>query len=422
MLRRFYERVFNFLRNNPSLLLVGLLGKFLLTVAFLLCSGIALTRSGPSSDAHEGGIRATRPEVKSLSPPQPEAPCQDRPPSTTMQPFVVLFAGHSGSSSLMELLGSVPSVLVPGFEPLDVANATAAIKLGFIDALFFPPDFCAAARSERRAWFRAVSPPSLRLNRSRIRDVAFGRSNPRAIGFKMRPFVGASESSHTAMSGLDPYEVRALFHRHNVRLITMVRHDTAAQALSWYRARELQQNQFGLRALSRGGGRLSPSQAQSESGSISDLQLISGPEYSSSRPGPGSIGTGLVDVNVTRLLSYKRFSERTNDLIIQAASFFQRPTLAVVYEDFARSNAGELRRAVEFILGPDVESDSYSTSETADRAASEASLAMGGGLPRGYAEALVARASLHKASPGRLSDWVANAEEVRAALGVDANY
>lgn len=208
--------------------------------------------------------------------------------------FILSRGAAQGSSAIAAMLAALPEVFVPGFEPLDAPGLSPAQKLAFMEAAFTFP----ATPTAFAAWRRELLPaPHIRVNRTLVRD--FGQLEGKTVaGFKLRPYAGAGNQSHTAMtggreplllpaiwkkssdcvrwpgrpagwlagweaevlpcsracsfscgnatlrpalfpSGLDPAAVRALLRRYNVSLLLTLRRNRVKEALSWYKAREL---------------------------------------------------------------------------------------------------------------------------------------------------------------------------------------
>lgn len=295
------------------------------------------------------------PDANTTNTPSTHVTLPPLPPSPCVTNFVMLYSGHSGSSAINDMLSRIPGVLVPGFEPLDTKTASPEAKLSFLTHVFSPPSppapsaLCpvapssssqssntshihtasltaAASTALTRQWVhKLVDAPAggLRLNKTRIR-IAMQPSQLqglRAIGFKMRPYTGRDlNATHTAMSGLDPHQVRELFDHRAVQVIAITRHDSFRQALSWYKAREAGLRQFEPE-LARAGG--------------------------------------PITVNASKLENYRRFSMRTNSEILRAAEFFAANQgskfLHVVYEDFQRDNGAVFSRIVDYLGLGDLE-------------------------------------------------------------------
>jgi hypothetical protein len=103
------------------------------------------------------------------------------------------------------MLGALPDVLVPGFEPLDnMPELGGDQKMAFLEAAFsWPRDNEHFAR-----WRRALEPvPRIRLHRERLATPQ--QLDGKAVaGFKLRPFVSTwgepGARAHTAMTGAPP--------------------------------------------------------------------------------------------------------------------------------------------------------------------------------------------------------------------------
>mmetsp|Transcript_3697 Transcript_3697/g.10665 ORF Transcript_3697/g.10665 Transcript_3697/m.10665 type:complete len:217 (-) Transcript_3697:2210-2860(-) len=139
----------------------------------------------------------------------------------------------------------------------------------------------------------------------------------RAVGFKFRPFVMNSRRSGTqsGLYGLDPRKLKAGMQECNVSVIATIRGNTVLEALSWYRAHELNRSQFHI------------------------------PQESSP-----PLSSAAVNIQLHRLGKWLKNVEQMNAKLKHAIDFFDRPTMRVLYEDFlnnpiavARSAAGFLR-------------------------------------------------------------------------------
>lgn len=98
------------------------------------------------------------------------------------------------------MLGSLPDVLVPGFEPLDgMPQLSAQQKLGFLEAAFAWP----AHPRDFWAWRAALTPlRQMRVHRQHLERFE-QLAGKRVCGFKLRPYDAdwGGRKAHTAMAG-----------------------------------------------------------------------------------------------------------------------------------------------------------------------------------------------------------------------------
>ena len=139
--------------------------------------------------------------------------------------FLLVFYGNTGSSWLIQTLGNVPGVFVPGFEPLDewAWDTTDDVRLTWLRTVLSPP--ADRIGSDYGAWLESLhAHPHFRDPR----DPAFVH-----VGFKMR-----SHSIRDRMSVLETLaEVDA-------RLIVLERRNRIKHSLSLYRYHEEDKSQF----------------------------------------------------------------------------------------------------------------------------------------------------------------------------------
>ena len=139
--------------------------------------------------------------------------------------FLLVFYGNTGSSWLIQTLGNIPGVFVPGFEPLDewAWDTTDETRLAWLRTVLSPPDERAGPDYER--WLAELhAHPHFRDPR----DPAFVH-----VGFKMRSHSIRNRMSVLAtLAGLDS------------RLVVLERHNRIKHALSLYRYHEEEKSQF----------------------------------------------------------------------------------------------------------------------------------------------------------------------------------
>jgi hypothetical protein len=139
--------------------------------------------------------------------------------------FLLVFYGNTGSSWLIQTLGNIPGVFVPGFEPLDewAWDTDDTERLAWLQTVLSPP--VDRAGSDYEAWLAALhahphfrDPP----------EPAFVH-----VGFKMR--------SHSIR---DRRAVLTSLHELGSRLIVLERRNRIKHALSLYRYHEEEKSQF----------------------------------------------------------------------------------------------------------------------------------------------------------------------------------
>ena len=332
-----------------------------------------------------GGLRRRLSLATAASSPPPPAP----------QPahhFLIFFSGHQGSSALADMLASDPAVFVPGFEPLDRAGLTAAQKTAFVEATFTFP----ASEAGFAAWRRELLPVAgMRVERRQIQS--FSQLDGKTVaGFKLRPYsaldtpsppgngsgggtsTGSSGGSatsaagtgtapaapaapatpataapppvpgmHTALSGLGPAAFKALLQRYNVSVLLALRHNTLKEALSWYKARELGVSQFTIRKQGREaatGAGVGDEEEEEASGGQQQQQR---PQQAQQAQQPGKL-----TLDIPRVLHWLNYTARVNAQLRQAAAFYARPTLTVVYEELLADPLGQAQRAAAFVGVP----------------------------------------------------------------------
>ncbi|MBT8164699.1 MAG: hypothetical protein HKO63_09395 [Acidimicrobiia bacterium] len=139
--------------------------------------------------------------------------------------FLLVFYGNTGSSWLIQTLGNIPGVFVPGFEPLDewAWNVEDTERLAWLRTVLSPP--VDRAGSAYETWLAALhAHPHFRDPR----DPAFVH-----VGFKMR-----SHSIRDRMAVLTSLRERGS------RLVVLERRNRIKHALSLYRYHEEEKSQF----------------------------------------------------------------------------------------------------------------------------------------------------------------------------------
>jgi hypothetical protein len=222
--------------------------------------------------------------------------------------FLIFFSGHQGSSFLSDMVGSIPDVFVPGFEPLEVENATAEQKIRFIELTFDLP----STQDEYLGWQQELLSLSdssgIRLNRQQLPTFEQVAAKD-AAGFKIRPYFG----KRTGFRDLDLSLLKEMLERHEVSLILSTRHNTLKSAASWYRARENGLNQFHL----------------SQSAEFDASQKI--------------------DFDLGRFQEWVQFVENTDKELLDSISFFQRPTITVDYERLEKDPINTMKHVAHFL-------------------------------------------------------------------------
>lgn len=149
--------------------------------------------------------------------------------------------------------------------------------------------------------------------------------------------------------------MKALLHKYDVRLLVTLRRNTLLEAFSWYYARELGIRQFEAARRQRQGSAGS-SAAGGEQGAAGAAGAASLPAGSGGSRGVGDSGGwpagGVVAasvVNATQLLRWLNYTEHVNERLQEAVAYFERPTLTLVYEDFAADPLGAAARAAAFV-------------------------------------------------------------------------
>ena len=147
-----------------------------------------------------------------------------------MASFVVIYYGGTGSSWLVNVLGSIPGVLIPAYEPLEPWHwkAADADKLAWLELALSPPD--SRDKDAVAGWTEglAATPQFQRLTRRRFETVAF----------KM-----------TVAAISDTEALFAILAARHTRLVVLERRNRVKHALSLYRSHEEGKNQFRFEGL-----------------------------------------------------------------------------------------------------------------------------------------------------------------------------
>jgi hypothetical protein len=139
--------------------------------------------------------------------------------------FLLVFYGNTGSSWLIQTLGNIAGVFVPGFEPLDewAWDTDDAERLSWLQTVLSPP--VDRAGRDYESWLAALhAHPHFRDPR----DPSFTH-----VGFKMR--------SHSIR---DRMAVLTAVSDMNARLVVLERRNRIKHALSLYRYHEEEKSQF----------------------------------------------------------------------------------------------------------------------------------------------------------------------------------
>ena len=139
--------------------------------------------------------------------------------------FLLVFYGNTGSSWLIQTLGNVPGVFVPGFEPLDewAWDTDDTQRIAWLRTVLSPP--VDRTGPDYEGWLAALhAHPHFRDPR----DPAFVH-----VGFKMR--------SHSIR---DRMAVLTSLHGLGARLVVLERQNRIKHALSLYRYHEEEKSQF----------------------------------------------------------------------------------------------------------------------------------------------------------------------------------
>lgn len=139
--------------------------------------------------------------------------------------FLLVFYGNTGSSWLIQTLGNIPGVFVPGFEPLDewAWNTTDDARLTWLRTVLSPPTDRSRPGYER--WLEELhAHPHFRDPR----DPAFVH-----IGFKMRSHsIRDRMAVLTTLAGL------------KAKVVLLERRNRIKHSLSLYRYHEEEKSQF----------------------------------------------------------------------------------------------------------------------------------------------------------------------------------
>lgn len=237
--------------------------------------------------------------------------------------FLMFFSGHQGSSAMMDVIGQIPGVFVPGFEPLDNPNGpvkesflSTQQKMEFLRAIMNMPE----SASNFDEWKAKVLPNQyIRVDRQRIQTYE-QIANSTVAGFKMRPYTLDGDSM-PAMINLNPDDVKKMLDEHQVNVVLSWRSNIVKSALSWYRARVL-----GKRQCFRHNDELckkNDERAQTAS-----------------------------EINLEDFDKWIKYVEKTNDQLMKAVSYFRRPTMTINYEDFEVHPIKSIAQVLEFVGVP----------------------------------------------------------------------
>jgi hypothetical protein len=143
-----------------------------------------------------------------------------------MAGFVCIYYGNTGSSWLLEMLGSSPDVLVPGFEPLetwawDVDHDT---KLHWLETALTPPG--ARYGPEYEAWAEEL------------------RASPQVKGDLLKPSFTQVGFKMNDLAAFEPERVAEVLARTGAKAIFLTRANRIKHALSLYRYHEEDKSQF----------------------------------------------------------------------------------------------------------------------------------------------------------------------------------
>jgi hypothetical protein len=139
--------------------------------------------------------------------------------------FICLFYGGTGSSWLLNTLGTSPEVVIPAYEPLEWMHwdADDATKQAWVDVALDVPDY---------ADERAVASWKAEL-----------RASPQFVDFDPKPFrVSGFKMTPEAVSDVD--SLLSTVDARDGKLLAIGRRDRVKHALSLYRAHEEDKHQF----------------------------------------------------------------------------------------------------------------------------------------------------------------------------------
>ncbi|QDZ25091.1 hypothetical protein HOP50_15g76370 [Chloropicon primus] len=222
--------------------------------------------------------------------------------------FLIFFSGHQGSSWLADMVGSMPDVFVPGFEPLEVQNATASEKMEFIRRTFELP----STVEEYNTWIGEL------VTLSDAAGIRLGYDDlptfeevlqKRASGFKIRPYVG----KRTGFRDLNLLWLKDTLEKYDVSIVLTTRQNTLKTAVSWYRAREKGLNQFHL----------------TQSADFDADQRI--------------------EFDMGKFQRWLGFVEQSDRELRDSIAFFQRPTFTVDYEQLRLDPITTVQQVAQFL-------------------------------------------------------------------------
>lgn len=152
-----------------------------------------------------------------------------------VQSFIVVFYNHTGSSWLIETIGSSPSVFIPAYEPLEkgVWKTAPKDKIPWLSNAFGGP--AGSGEKALDEWLDGLAEaPQFEQNREK-RTIFLKESRPnfRSVGFK----VGTAAVRN-------PPEILECLHELGTKIVLLQRADRAKHALSLYRSNVEKKDQF----------------------------------------------------------------------------------------------------------------------------------------------------------------------------------
>jgi hypothetical protein len=152
-----------------------------------------------------------------------------------VQSFIVVFYNHTGSSWLIETIGSSPSVFIPAFEPLErwAWKTAPENKIAWLRSAFGGPTGSDELALDQWLKELAQAPQFEEGREKRTRYLKKHRPNFRSVGFKM-----SSAALH------NPPEVLESLPGLGTKLILLQRANRVKHALSLYRSNVEKKSQF----------------------------------------------------------------------------------------------------------------------------------------------------------------------------------
>ena len=143
-----------------------------------------------------------------------------------MAGFVCIYYGNTGSSWLLEMLGSSPDVLVPGFEPIEgwAWDADHDAKLRWLET--------------------AMTPPEVRYGPDYAAWVDELRASPQVKGDLLKPSFTQVGFKMNDLAAVEPERVADVLARTGARVIFLTRENRIKHALSLYRYHDEEKSQF----------------------------------------------------------------------------------------------------------------------------------------------------------------------------------